>query len=138
MIVRRARPGEIAACARLYERVLRDTFVWVDSPAHAVADFHKAALEEEVFLARDGRRLLGVASLYRPDSFLHSLYVTARGRGVGKALLEHVAATADGPLSLKCEIPNTRARDFYLREGFKVVGEGCDPGMAVGWLRMSR
>ena len=138
MIVRRAQAGEIATCAALYERVLRATFTWIPPERHQGADFIAAAQDEEVYLAVDGERLLGVASLYRPDSFLHSLYVEARGAGVGKALLDHVAAVAGGPLSLKCLSPNLRAQDFYLREGFRIVDVGRDPGAEFTWLRMSR
>lgn len=138
MIVRRAQVGEIAACAALYERVLRATFTWVPLDRRQAADFVAAAQDEEVYLAAEGERLLGVASLYRPDSFLHSLFVEARGLGVGKALLDHVAESADGPLHLKCQLPNMRAQAFYAREGFRPVEEGCDPGASVGWVRMSR
>jgi GNAT superfamily N-acetyltransferase len=138
MIVRRAQAGEIAACAALYERVLRATFTWIPPERHQAADFIAAAQDEEVYLATDGQRLVGLASLYRPDSFLHSLYVEARGLGVGKALLDHVADDADGPLHLKCQLPNTRAQAFYAREGFRAVEQGCDPGATVGWVRMSR
>lgn len=138
MIVRRAQVGEIAACAALYERVLRATFTWIPPERHQAADFIAAAQDEEVYVAVDGERLLGLASLYRPDSFLHSLYVEARGLGVGKALLDHVVKGADGPLHLKCQVPNIRAQAFYAREGFAVVEEGCDPGAAIAWVRMSR
>ena len=138
MIVRRAQAGDIAACAALYERVLRATFTWIPPEQHQAADFVAAAQDEEVYLATDGQRLVGLASLYRPDSFLHSLYVEARGLGVGKALLDHVADDADGPLHLKCQLPNTRAQAFYAREGFRAVEQGCDPGATVGWVRMSR
>ena len=136
--VRRAQADEIAACAALYERVLRETFTWVPPERHQAADFLSHAVEEEVYLARDGERLLGIAGFYRPNNFLHSLYVEARGAGVGKALLDHVAAVADGPLSLKCQSPNLRAQDFYLREGFRIVDVGRDPGAEFTWLRMSR
>ena len=136
--VRRAQADEIAACAALYERVLRETFTWVPPERHQAADFLSHAVEEEVYLARDGERLLGIAGFYRPNNFLHSLYVEARGAGVGKALLDHVAAAADGPLSLKCLSPNLRAQDFYLREGFRIVDVGRDPGAEFTWLRMSR
>ncbi len=138
MIVRRVQVGEIAACAALYERVLRATFTWIPPQRHQGADFIAAAQDEEVYLAADAERLLGVASLYRPDNFLHSLYVEARGQGVGKALLDHVAEASDGPLHLKCQVPNIRAQAFYAREGFAVVEEGCDLGSTVGWVRMSR
>ena len=138
MIVRRAQADEIAACAALYERVLRETFTWIPPQQHQAADFLSAAEEEEVYLAKDGERLLGIAGFYRPSNFLHSLYVETRGAGVGKALLDHVTAVADGPLSLKCLSPNLRAQDFYLREGFRIVDVGRDPGAEFTWLRMSR
>ena len=138
MIVRRAQADEIAACAALYERVQRETFTWIPPQQHQAADFLSAAEEEEVYLAKDGERLLGIAGFYRPSNFLHSLYVETRGAGVGKALLDHVAAVAGGPLSLKCLSPNLRAQDFYLREGFRIVDVGRDPGAEFTWLRMSR
>lgn len=136
--VRRAQADEIAACAALYERVLRETFTWVPPQRHQAADFLAHAREEEVYLAKRDDRLLGIAGFHRPGNFLHSLYVEARGVGVGKALLDHVAAVADGPLSLKCLSPNLRAQDFYLREGFRIVDVGRDPGAEFTWLRMSR
>ena len=46
-----------------------------------------------------------LAGFYRPQNFLHSLYVDGRGRGIGKALLDYVAAAADGPVSLKVQAP---------------------------------
>lgn len=136
--VRRARADEIAACAALYARVLGETFTWDPPGRHVAADFLAHALDEEVYLARDGDRLLGIAGFHRPTAFLHSLYVETRGAGVGKALLDHVAAVAGGPLSLKCLSPNLRAQDFYLREGFRIVDVGRDPGAPHTWLRMSR
>ena len=138
MIVRRAQADEIAACAALYERVQRETFTWIPPQQHQAADFLSAAEEEEVYLAKDGERLLGIAGFYRPSNFLHSLYVETRGAGVGKALLDYVTVVADGPLSLKCQSPNLRAQDFYLREGFRIVDVGRDPGAAFTWLRLSR
>ena len=59
-------------------------------------------------------------------------------RGVGKALLDHVTAQADGPLSLKVQAPNLRAQAFYRREGFLCIEHGRDPGSDVAWLRLVR
>ena len=131
--VRRARPDELPACADLYVRVLRETFTWTPPERHRREDFLRAAAEEEVFVAveADGR-ILGLAALYRPQSFLHSLYVDVRGRGVGKALVDHVSRAAPGPLSLKVQAPNRRAQAFYLREGFRCIEAGEDGGVA--WL----
>jgi ribosomal protein S18 acetylase RimI-like enzyme len=136
--VRRARPDELGACADLYVRVLSDTFTWLPRDRHRRDDFLRAAREEEVYVAVEDRRILGLAAFYRPQNFLHSLYVDARRRGIGKALLDHVAATADGPMSLKVQAPNLRAQAFYRREGFLCTEQGRDPGSDVAWLRLVR
>lgn len=138
MEVRRARPDELGRCAALYVKVLRETFTWQAPDRHSPEDFLRAAGDEEVYVAvRDGE-ILGLAALYRPQGFLHSLYVDARGLGVGRLLLDHVAATIDGPLSLKVQEPNARARAFYAREGFICIEHGRDPGSDVAWLRLVR
>jgi ribosomal protein S18 acetylase RimI-like enzyme len=134
--IRRAEPGDLPACAALYVRVLTDTFTWIAPERHSKADFLRAAHEETVYVALDGGRLVGLASVYAPQTFLHSLYVTERGRGIGKALLDHVIAEMGGLLQLKCQVANARAQAFYRREGFRQVEAGQDDGVA--WLRFVR
>jgi GNAT superfamily N-acetyltransferase len=134
--IRRARPEELEACADLYVKVLRETFTWLPPERHRSEDFLSAAREEEVWVAVDGGAILGLAAIYRPQNFLHSLYVDRRGRGVGKALLDHLLAIGKGPLSLKVQSPNRRAQHFYAREGFVCVERGQDIGSDVAWLRL--
>jgi GNAT superfamily N-acetyltransferase len=136
LVIRRARVDELAACAGLYVRVLRATFTWVPPDRHRTEDFLAAARDEEVFVAIEAGRLVGLASLYRPQVFLHSLYVEPRGRGIGKALLDHVLAETGGALSLKCQAANLGAQAFYDREGFACIEAGEDDG--VKWLRYVR
>jgi GNAT superfamily N-acetyltransferase len=138
LLIRRAEPRELAACAALYERVLRATFIWTDPATHRAADFLEHAREEEVYAAFEIGKLVGIAGFYRPANFLHSLYVDRRGHGVGKALLEHVCRAADGPVSLKVQEANVRARAFYRREGFRLVERGFDPPPGVAWRRLRR
>ena len=138
LVVRRAKPREIAACAALYEQVLRATFTWTDPATHRAADFLADAREEEVYAAFEANELVAVAGFYRPANFLHSLYVERRGRGFGKALLDHVCRAADGPVSLKVQEANVRARAFYRREGFRLVERGCDPPPGAAWRRLRR
>ena len=118
--------------------MLRATFTWMDPALHRAADFLEHAREEEVYAAFEAGELLGIAAFYRPANFLHSLYVERRGRGVGKALLNHVCRTADGPVSLKVQEANVRARAFYRREGFRLVERGRDPPPGVAWRRLRR
>lgn len=136
LIVRRARPDELDACAELYVRVLRETFTWLPPERHKAIDFLTAARVEEVYVAARGARVIGLAAFYRPQNFLHSLYVEERGRGVGKVLLDHVCQVADGPVSLKCQATNLKAQEFYRREGFRCTEAGSDGGIA--WLRFVR
>lgn len=136
LIVRRARADELAECAGLYVRVLRETFTWVPPEKHNPHDFLAAARDEEVFVAVDNGRIVGLAALYRPQVFLHSLYVSERGRGIGKALVDHVLGETGGALSLKCQAANVGAQAFYDREGFICIEAGEDDG--VKWLRYVR
>jgi GNAT superfamily N-acetyltransferase len=136
LTLRRARSDELAYCAGLYVRVLRDTFTWVPPERHRAEDFLTAARDEEIFVAVEAGRIVGMAALYRPQMFLHSLYVTERGRGIGKALLDHVLVVAGGRLSLKCQAANLGAQAFYVREGFRCTEAGEDGGVA--WLRFAR
>ncbi len=118
LAIDRAAPADLAECAALYDRVARETFTWLPVEDSA-AKFLAEAAEEEVYVARIAGRIVGLASLYRPASFLHSLYVEAgaRGRGVGSALFAHVQAVADGLVSLKVQKLNTGAIAFYRARG---------------------
>ena len=118
--------------------MLRETFTWLPASSHNAQDFLNWAREEEIYVAVAEARIVGVAAFYRPGNFIHSLYAARRGDGVGRALLDHLQAIADGPLSLKCQTANRRAQAFYRREGFRVVEEGADPPPGVPWLRMRR
>lgn len=136
LTVRRARADELGSCADLYVSVLRETFTWLPPERHRREKFLEDARKEEVYVALDAGRLVGMAALYRPQNFIHSLYVTERGRGIGKALLDHLQTSTDGPLALKCQAKNVRAQDFYLREGFQVTERGVTDDIA--WVRLER
>jgi len=139
LAIRRMRPDELDACADLYDRVVRATFTWFPDLGEQRAKFRQETAEEEVYVALSGDRLLGLAAFYRPDNFLHSLYVdhAAHGHGVGSALMAHIEAVADGPIAFKVQTRNTSARRFYARKGFKVVEEGRDSDLSQ-WVRMRR
>jgi GNAT superfamily N-acetyltransferase len=136
--IRRARPEELDACADLYLRVLVETFTWIDPAQHDRRDFLSAAREEEIYVALENGRLVGLAGYYPPMRFIHSLYVAERGRGIGKALLDRLVERAGGAISLKVQAKNRRAQDFYAREGFTAVERGRDPDSDVVWIRMVR
>ena len=138
MEIRRARPEEVGPAVDLCIKVLRETFTWLSPDRHSREDLLRAARDEEIYVAVEDGAILGVAGYFRPQNFLHSLYADDRGRGIGKALLDHVIARANGPLSLKVQAPNLRAQAFYLREGFVCTELGQDTGSDIAWLRLVR
>jgi GNAT superfamily N-acetyltransferase len=138
MLVRRARLEELPVAASIYQRTLRDTFAWIPAWRHNAQDFLRQADDEEIYVAVDAARIVGVAAFYRPDNFLHSLYVAERRRGVGKGMLDHIIAVATGPVSLKCQAVNLKAQAFYVREGFVITEQGRDPPSGPPWVRMVR
>lgn len=69
--------------------------------------------------------------------FVHS---TARGRGIGSALLMAVLAKEEGPLSLNVAKSNTPAIAFYERFGFVGGAENTRQydGVDVSYCQMTR
>lgn len=138
LVVRPGLEEDLAACAALYERVVRDTFTWFDSSELTDQPFWEAAPHEALFVGHLDGQLAGLASLYAPDNFLHSLYVEdeARGRGVGSALFNHVRSLTGGAMSLKVQKRNTGAIDFYRKRGLVITGEGDTDWPGGGWFLM--
>jgi GNAT superfamily N-acetyltransferase len=139
LTIQRAVPQELAECAALYDRVVREVFTWIEHEAPG-AKFLAEAEKEEVYVAKQDGRIVGLASFFRPNNFLHSLYVDrdARGKGIGSALFAHIQYRADGPVSLKVDKLNHDAIAFYLARGLVIIDEGDPDAPGGGWLRMAR
>lgn len=81
---------------------------------------------EELYLAFDAGRPVAVMSYWRPDNFIHNLFVApdTQGRGFGTALLDFAFGLADTPATLKADPRNLLALRFYQRRGMVEVGRG--------------
>lgn len=136
--IRCAGLGELGDAAALYERVATATLPWQKPGTHTIAGFLQQSENETVWVAVADGAVIGLAALYEPESFLHSLFVDFawQNRGIGKALLDIVAEAAEAPLSLKVEARNHDAVRFYHREGFHIVELGETDGSQ--WLRLAR
>ncbi len=139
LTIRQGGEADLAACAALYARVVQEIFTWFDAKELTDAPFWDAAEVEELYVAERNGVLVGLASFYRPDRFLHSLYIdhNARGQGIGSALFEHVRQIAGGPISLKVQKLNTGAIDFYRRRGLQVIDTGDEDQPGGGWFLMA-
>jgi GNAT superfamily N-acetyltransferase len=125
MIVRAAKLRDMSECAEIVN-------AWIDStewmprvhPREEVAEFYRDTVFErfQVFVAENDNHLAGMVAL-SPDNTVSALYVHQddRGKGVGKALLDHAKHEADGPVELWTFVANRDAQAFYEREGFKEV-----------------
>lgn len=137
--IRRAHADELQTCAELYELSGNSAFHWRPNNWFRAADFLSMTKDEELYVADSRGAILGLMSFYRPQNFIHCLYVDpeAQGFGIGAALIEAADHIAGGPLALKVDEANTRARNFYTSHGFRPDGDiGIDLG--VKWLRMTK
>jgi GNAT superfamily N-acetyltransferase len=140
LAIRAAAPADVP----LVLRFVRELAAYEREPDAVVAteaDFHAALFgprpTAEAVIAEDGAQPLGFALFFhnfstwtgKPGLYLEDLYVTpaARGRGVGKALLAHLARTAvdRGCARLEWAVLdwNEPAIAFYRSLGAVAMGE---------------
>jgi len=139
-IARATSREDIAEAAEVYSKSRRAVFSWRSEADFEPARFIGDASTEEVTVARFGTRIVGVASVETAANFLHHLYVDpdAQGLGVGRALIAHVKARATGPLTLKLDCKNEKARGFYLANGWIALDGPGDRGGSDNGLAWQR
>lgn len=130
MIIREASMTDYPQLRQIYLDARRESFHWADADEMALDDFDRDTSEEQIVLAEENAQVLGFASLYVPDRFIHNLFVhpTASGKGVGDLLLKRAVAELGTPVTLKCVSENHKALRFYKKRGWKAVVEEGAPG----------
>jgi phosphinothricin acetyltransferase len=124
-----------SAVERIYAEGVATRLATFETRTPTWAEFDAGRLAAHRLVAVDGGRVLGWAALSRVSSrecyagvVEHSVYVAedARGRGVGRALLEALIASAgeDGIWTIQTSIFPENAPSIALHErvGFRVVG----------------
>jgi [ribosomal protein S5]-alanine N-acetyltransferase len=123
--IRRAVHADGEALEALYRDCRRDAR-WL--PAwRSDAAFAEVSADEAVFVAVGSKgELYGLVSVWEEDPFVHHLYVreAVRRSGVAGALLESLVGVLPFPWRLKCMIANNEALEYYLKRGWKRIGEG--------------
>ena len=132
-IVRPAGPDDLPRCAEIYAAARRVAFHWLPPETMTRDDFARDTAGEEVTVAvSDGPDhpglIVGFAAAWRPDRFIHHLYVDPawRRHGIGSLLLAHVAAALAPPVRLKCVVANTPAVAFYRKHDWTEERRGED------------
>ncbi len=118
--------GDRAALRELYVLCRRAAFTWADGSTFKAGDFDRDTEGERILVAENKQEVLGFASIWMAENFLHNLFVHPAfwRRGVGTALLRRVMYLTSGPPTLKCLTANTGARTFYARTGWRAIGDG--------------
>jgi GNAT superfamily N-acetyltransferase len=112
----------------------------IDPPSSALAltpeSLRAKAVQETVFLATDGDRLLGcIFVAEKPDHFyVGKLAVdpNAQGKGIGRRLLDaaerHARKHGKPAIELQTRIELTGNHDAFLRLGFNEISRTAHPG----------
>ena len=127
--------GDRARIAEIFLVSRRHAFPWIPPERFRLNDLKRETEGEIIIVAEVDGRIMGFASVWEPDAFLHHLYVDPAmlGRGIGRALVVEMVRLCEKPLELKCQTNNRRARAFYKRLGFTTADSGVSD---VGpWVR---
>lgn len=124
--IRRVSAEDFSALRKIYERVRKESFFWMDSREIRPEDFDRDTEGEEIWAAWQGEEAAGFISLWVPERFIHHLFVsrTFQGQGIGTGLIRKAAEIYGLPLSLKCVCDNRRALDFYCSRGWRITERG--------------
>ena len=112
----------------LYVASRQSAFTWSQIDSHQLLDFDAHTEGERVLVAAVEGEVLGFASIWEPDSFLHNLFVhpSAKRMGIGQALLRSCARYFTKPPTLKCLVANSNALQFYKAQGWTILREEAD------------
>ncbi|PQP85967.1 GNAT family N-acetyltransferase [Paenibacillus sp. AR247] len=130
MIIREASKIDYPQLRQIYLESRRKSFHWANAEEMNLDDFDRDTTEEYILLAEEHSRILGFASLYLPENFIHNLFVHPdfSGKGVGTQLVNHAIEKMGKPVRLKCVSENHKALVFYEKSGWKKVVEEGKPG----------
>lgn len=129
ILVREFEEADRQALRDLYVASRNATFTWAPAGSHQASDFDLHTEGERILVAVRGSKVLGFASIWEPDSFVHNLFVhpMALRKGVGQALLTSCARYFTKTPTLKCLQANVNAMQFYKAQGWFAIREDVGP-----------
>lgn len=110
---------------KIFYTVRRNTFHWVEPGKLKLSDFDESTREELILAAQIENEIVGFASVWVPDKFIHNLFVLQefQGHGIGTALIDEVIKRVGLPLTLKCVKENAKAYNYYISHNWKIEKE---------------
>ena len=128
-------PADREACVRIFRLAQPLAYPRQARTVPPREDFDTVTRDEDIWVIEENDAIAGFVSIYRPDGFVHHLYVDpSRHRwGIGRALLEAALRQCGGHADLKCNEANRAAQGFYLAAGFRPVEWGW--AASGPWIR---
>lgn len=123
--VRKAESCEMESVRELFETVFKETF------SDNVPAFEEETAGEKIYVALLDNKIVGMASVWEPDNFIHYLFVAPafRNKNIGNTLVVRLAKLYGSPLTLKCLLKNVKAMSFYRFTGWQEIETGvCEDG----------
>ncbi|WP_415838627.1 GNAT family N-acetyltransferase [Rahnella victoriana] len=112
----------------LYLASRKHTWTWLEDDFQ-LEDFDRAVIGEKILVAERDGHLLGFASIFTQENFLHNLFIDPQyqGTGAGTALLHAAEETFTRQGSLKCLVKSENSVGFYLSKGWNIISTGESP-----------
>lgn len=84
-------------------------------------------------------RVAGFITLDPANGYIDQLAAepSAKGSGVATLLLDEARRLSTKPLWLDVNVENSRAVNFYQRQGFTSIGQGINPGSGLATRRLA-
>lgn len=129
IFVREFEEADREALRLLYVASRNATFTWNTIESHQAIDFDAHTEGEKILVALVNGEIVGFASIWEPESFLHNLFVhpSSTRKGVGQALLASCAKYFTKTPTLKCLKANVNATQFYTSQGWSTLREETGP-----------
>ncbi len=126
MKITEAGKNDYEALKKLFLEERKRTFSWLDTSEYQLDDFEKQTQGEYILTALIDDIPVGFISIWKPNNFIHHLYVDQnhQGKKIGTELIKGAIAVVKLPLTLKCLENNTKAVEFYKKIGFAEKGKG--------------
>tara|TARA_R110002049_G_scaffold161450_13_gene327030 strand:+ start:2510 stop:2914 length:405 start_codon:yes stop_codon:yes gene_type:complete len=119
-------PQDLPALQRIYLQTRAEKFHWLDQADLRTSDFERDTEGERIWVAETARQIVGFASVWEQENFVHHLFVlpSHAGKKIGSALLATCLQNMGRPAQLKCMTANADALRFYQTLGWQTIDRG--------------